>query len=33
MGVVLAAITLLFAAVVFLVDRLTGGRDGSGGDR
>jgi N-acetylglucosamine transport system permease protein len=27
MGVVLAAITLLFAAIVFLVDRLTGGRE------
>ena len=27
MGVVLAAITLLFAGVVFLVDRLTGGRE------
>lgn len=27
MGVVLAGITLLFAAVVFLVDRLTGGRE------
>lgn len=27
MGVVLAAITLLFAAIVFLVDRLTGGDD------
>jgi N-acetylglucosamine transport system permease protein len=27
MGVVLAAITLLFAGVVFLVDRLTGGED------
>ena len=26
-GVVLAAITLLFAGVVFLVDRLTGGRE------
>jgi N-acetylglucosamine transport system permease protein len=27
MGVVLAAITLLYAAIVFLVDRLTGGRE------
>ncbi|MFD1722070.1 carbohydrate ABC transporter permease [Amnibacterium endophyticum] len=27
MGVILAAITLLFAGVVFLVDRLTGGRE------
>jgi N-acetylglucosamine transport system permease protein len=27
MGVVLAGITLLFAAIVFLVDRITGGRD------
>ena len=27
MGVVLAGITLLFAAIVFLVDRLTGGRE------
>ncbi|WP_375387997.1 carbohydrate ABC transporter permease [uncultured Amnibacterium sp.] len=30
MGVMLAAITLLFAGVVFLVDRLTGGDDTSG---
>lgn len=30
MGVVLAAITLLFAAAVFLVNRLTGGKDDGG---
>jgi len=30
MGVVLAGITLLYAAIVFLVDRLTGGRETSG---
>jgi N-acetylglucosamine transport system permease protein len=30
MGVVLALITLLFAACVFLVNRLTGGRDEGG---
>ena len=30
MGVVLAGITLLFAAIVFLVDRITGGREQSG---
>ena len=30
MGVVLAGITLLFAAIVFLVDRLTGGRETQG---
>lgn len=30
MGVVLAVITLIFAAVVFLVNRLTGGKDGGG---
>ena len=27
MGVVLAVVTLVFAALVFLVNRLTGGRD------
>ena len=30
MGVVLAGITLLFAAIVFLVDRITGGRETAG---
>jgi N-acetylglucosamine transport system permease protein len=30
MGVVLAGITLLYAAIVFLVDRLTGGRETAG---
>jgi N-acetylglucosamine transport system permease protein len=30
MGVVLAGITLLYAAIVFLVDRITGGRETSG---
>ena len=30
MGVVLAVITLLFAALVFLVNRLTGGKDDGG---
>ena len=28
MGVVLAIVTLVFAAIVFIVNRLTGGKDG-----
>ena len=30
MGVTLAIVTLLFATIVFLVNRLTGGRDSGG---
>jgi N-acetylglucosamine transport system permease protein len=33
MGVVLAAVTLLFAAIVFTVNRLTGGSDKKGARR